>query len=802
LLLDLVPAKDRCEPLYRPRDCSYLGSLMNRLLLSTDFFTLIIDCPATQKENKMAFQSMLSGAECSTGNNALSQMLKHTNGDRSLQQGDRTNAGPSFQGPASIRQGVPNGNNPEAEAFFRQQQNQQRNFAQSQGGSAYDFEQMKNEMNRINEARSAAGGGGGSNVWADEMARLGIHPGQGPQMIPPEVLRQMGIGSGGGGPNMSEMEAVYAGSGGGGADSAQAHAWRQQYGTHTPLQQQTSASRGDNGGASYASRGGSYGMNGMGMMGGMSGMGMGMGMGGGMSSMYNRAPLSSANKTSTQQSSRFVELDDAKWEEQFAKLDDASSATEIGKGKGKASEDGLPSQEEQDAAIRRELDELEKDVSAEGTQSQKRFEELWNAMNAGNAVDPDLAEWERELNDARTKVEDEMYQHPGGGIGMGEAARREVAGLDGTEDALLDGFGTISADGYPRLGSYRFDNRNPFVTHPDPLSEGLRLLGSGGSLADAALLFEVATQRDAVGGTGGEQNEVDVQRRSKSEAWRRLGEAQAMNERETQAIRALEEAIKIDEGNLEAYMALAISYTNEGYDSAAHSTLERYMQRAYPQIKPEPLPASISGAKDPIDGSMSATGENPWASLNRVTSLFLQAAREGNATGRIDPEVQVGLGVLFYSNSSYDQARDCFEAALQARPNDFLLWNRLGATLANGGKPEEAIEAYHKALELRPTFTRAIYNLSVSCLNLGAHHEAAEHLLAALSLQATHTLPDIPAEVNDGQFRPSPLAEVQESSNLWSTLRRIFLCMDRMDLAQHAHVGSDLSQFRKEGFEF
>ena len=95
--------------------------------------------------------------------------------------------------------------------------------------------------------------------------------------------------------------------------------------------------------------------------------------------------------------------------------------------------------------------------------------------------------------------------------------------------------------------------------------------------------------------------------------------------------------------------------------------------------------------------------------------MFLTAAREGAAKGTIDPEVQVGLGVLFYSNSSYDQAKDCFEAALQVRPNDFLLWNRLGATLANGGNPEDAIEAYQKALELRPTFTRAIYNLSVSC---------------------------------------------------------------------------------------
>ncbi len=44
-----------------------------------------------------------------------------------------------------------------------------------------------------------------------------------------------------------------------------------------------------------------------------------------------------------------------------------------------------------------------------------------------------------------------------------------------------------------------------------------------------------------------------------------------------------------------------------------------------------------------------------------------------------------------------------------------MLWNRLGATLANGGHPEEAIDAYRRALELKPTFTRAIYNLGVSC---------------------------------------------------------------------------------------
>jgi len=51
---------------------------------------------------------------------------------------------------------------------------------------------------------------------------------------------------------------------------------------------------------------------------------------------------------------------------------------------------------------------------------------------------------------------------------------------------------------------------------------------------------------------------------------------------------------------------------------------------------------------------------------------------------------------------------------LSARPGDYVLWNRLGATLANSGKSEEAIEAYYKALEIKPSFVRGRYNLGVS----------------------------------------------------------------------------------------
>lgn len=664
----------------------------------------------------MAFQSMLSGAECSTSNNQLSQFLKHAQTDRSLQQDTMQGPGgvasrPAFRThPAGAMAGAS-----DMEAFLR---------PRDAAPGLFDMQSMRAEMEAVRAAPrppSAAAGGAGP-AWAQEL----------PRPAP---------SAGGAWSEQFQSNAV----------STPAPA------VHTPPS------------GTYVRPPGSY------MPGGLR-MGMRPPMLAGRAREQAPAP------------DRFVELNDAQWQAQFDRLE-----ADI-KGKGKTTdraadtEAQTPSQAEADTrsseeAQLKELHEMQARLHDEVQDDNPRFEELWNALKDQSVLEnhDSLAEWERHLMEAVAEEDPVNSTHPGGGLGFGEFGLHELDGLGEDEAALRRHLNEVDERGFPMLGTYEYEAHNPYASHAAPYAEGMRLIEHNGSLTDAALLFEAATQRhDEVNA------EIELSHEERSRAWQKLGECHAMNEHETKAIQALEEAVRLDPGNLGALMSLAVSYINEGYDQATNETLLRYLARSHPHMAP-------SGEFPALEDEQT----NPWARLDYVRGLYLKAVREDAAEQRMDPDLQIGLGLLFYSSSSYEQARDCFRAALTVRPDDWQLWNRLGATLANGGNPELATEAYHKALELRPTFTRAIYNLSVSCLNLGAHHEAAEHLLSALALQRTQTLPDTPDGV------PTPmLAHVQESQSLWNTLRSIMVVLSQYDLANQCQVGTDLEVFRRAGFDF
>lgn len=192
-------------------------------------------------------------------------------------------------------------------------------------------------------------------------------------------------------------------------------------------------------------------------------------------------------------------------------------------------------------------------------------------------------------------------------------------------------------------------------------------------------------------------------------AWFDLGVKQQENEREGMAIAALHRAIQLDPTFRDAWLALAVSYTNESDRSAAYEAIERWVE-AIPEYR-----AIVQKHRHDLQ---SKATQSPVERHERLTNLLMAIVRHGSAQKNIDADIQVALGVLFNASEDYSKAIDCFQTALDVRPDDWLLYNRLGATLSNSGRSNEALQFYQRALDLKPGFVRCHFNMSISCLNL------------------------------------------------------------------------------------
>uniref|UniRef100_A0A671RAR0 PEX5-related protein-like n=1 Tax=Sinocyclocheilus anshuiensis TaxID=1608454 RepID=A0A671RAR0_9TELE len=292
----------------------------------------------------------------------------------------------------------------------------------------------------------------------------------------------------------------------------------------------------------------------------------------------------------------------------------------------------------------------------------------------------------------------------------------------------------------PYEKGYYFHTDNPFKDWPNAFEEGLRKSREG-ELPNAVLLLEAAVLQDP------QDSEVSEWAYKTTQRFFRCFPVVCV-------CRCLE----LHPNNLQALMALAVSLTNTGMRQEAAEALLSWIRHnpKYKYLLKSPLSVFISS---PL--------------LPEVKDLYLEAAQHNSDT--IDPDLQTGLGVLYNLSSEFNKAVEAFNAALSVRPEDYLLWNRLGATLANGDRSEEAVEAYTRALELQPGFIRSRYNLGISCINMGAHREAAGHFLTALSLQR--------------KSRSRQLSHQVMSGNIWTALRIALSMLDQPELFQAANIG-------------
>ncbi|CAB4375108.1 unnamed protein product [Rhizophagus irregularis] len=320
-----------------------------------------------------------------------------------------------------------------------------------------------------------------------------------------------------------------------------------------------------------------------------------------------------------------------------------------------------------------------------------------------------------------------------------------------------------TSSGYSyNYNDYEFSQNNPFLNMPNLSSM------KGQNLAESILILEAKVQLDP----------------NDSYAWYQLGTRQQENEQEPKAIAALRKAATLNPQILDSWLSLAVSYTNEYRRDDVYDVLESWFEHNSKYKKLLEQQRAKANFVDPHEF---------------FTDLFIQAALL-NPGENLDPDVQIGLGILYNVSEEYNKAIDCFQSALSLRPNDYLLWNKLGATMANAREPEKAANAYFNALEINPSYVRARYNLAISFINMKEYRDAVEHLLAALALQAGETdgITNNSLNVENSSFKN--ITEKGMSSNIWDTLKMCCGFLDRPDLESKCDE-RDLNSFKQE-FEF
>ena len=306
------------------------------------------------------------------------------------------------------------------------------------------------------------------------------------------------------------------------------------------------------------------------------------------------------------------------------------------------------------------------------------------------------------------------------------------------------------------------------LSYPDNLYEqGLQHFDEG-NISEAILCFE-STLRNV------EPDHAD--------AWRMLGRCHTENDEDRRAIACWLRSLERDPFSPETLLALGVAYVNELDHEGAVETLRGWVQN-HPiyagmvdesGIENEDEDLYGNAAEDALgnDGTRRMRAKT-MAEMRDVERLLLRAL-DYDRTADAAADVYEALGVVYNVSRDYDAAVDAFQRAIDVRPDDYQLRNKLGATLANGNRSDEALPSYKAALGLKPKYARGWLNMAISHSNLHNYGEAARCYLQTLSLNP-------------------------EAKHVWSYLRIALTCDERWDLLPLA-ASQNLGGFR-EHFDF
>ncbi len=270
------------------------------------------------------------------------------------------------------------------------------------------------------------------------------------------------------------------------------------------------------------------------------------------------------------------------------------------------------------------------------------------------------------------------------------------------------------------------------------LALGKSTYNNGNSIDAARIYARVAKQ--SVSNT-----ELDM----KNKALLMLGQCYADMDDDNLAMRSYlaitstsEKALTEDDILFKALPGMAVASFNEGQSEMAFKNLLDWVL-----VKGANLDTFGDVEKGEIDNT-------------QLISLYLKVTEKFPS----DSKPLEILGVLYNVAGDRQAAAEVLEKACDLSPNDSTLWNKLGATLANLGKPDEAIKSYVVATKLNKTYIRVRVNYGIALGDQKKPIEAAFQFIEAL--------------------RIGRAAEKSWFCNMqaWAHLQRAIYAMDRPDL--------------------
>lgn len=178
-------------------------------------------------------------------------------------------------------------------------------------------------------------------------------------------------------------------------------------------------------------------------------------------------------------------------------------------------------------------------------------------------------------------------------------------------------------------------------------------------------------------------------------------------------------------------------------------------------------------------------------------------ASEAIEYDRTNPEAYKTRGVLAMQKSNFEEAVSDFKLAIERRPDDYLLWMRLGYAYYKLNDFSQAHESYYRASVLAPHYAQPQWYKGYLYLKTGDTEQAFAHLSAAAAIDSS-LLRDVLHRARR-TFLNDPVA-VEKAVKLNSTAARkeaaFYFLKHRMmaDGTKAFLLGSELDDRSKEEF--